>query len=69
MGVKFNISDLVALAVNFPKCAAAIAYIDSLTGRIVTQIIRVIAIVQSLQRRIRTRIEYSNTTIFTVGNV
>src|SRR6266498_463937 len=69
MGIKLDIARLIAVTVEFSQRATTVAYEDATASRIVPQIVRVIAIVQGLQRRIGTPIKYPNAAVFSIRNV
>src|SRR6266496_1060200 len=69
MGIKLCITGPIPITVEFSKRAATVAHEDAKANRIVAQIVCVIAIVQSLQRRIGTPIKYANAAVFSIRNV
>src|SRR5258707_6336793 len=63
MRVEFDLARLVDFLVDFRQGTAAVAHIDSLVNRIVAKIVGIIAVIQSLERGIRTSIKYPNASI------
>ena len=69
MNIEFDVTDLVAFAIDFTQRTAAVTDVDSFATCIVPQIVSIITVLQPLQRCVRTSIEDTNAAILSVRNI